>query len=115
MQPVLTQVPPNSLRSTSATFIPAVVSRPARDGPACPAPMMMASKDWVMAHVHDGCCVKDRSAALQQGGFRKPKLGPPGRGSCRQLLAGPLRDHVIGIPVRPVRIVLAAGPLLMLA
>jgi hypothetical protein len=44
MQPVLTQVPPSSLRSTSATFMPAPVSRPASDGPAWPAPMMMASK-----------------------------------------------------------------------
>ena len=44
MQPVLTQVPPNSLRSTMATFMPAAVRRPAREGPAWPVPMMMASK-----------------------------------------------------------------------
>src|SRR6516165_11824742 len=43
MQPVLTQVPPKSFRSTIATFIPAPASRPARDGPACPVPMMIAS------------------------------------------------------------------------
>ena len=39
MQPVFTQVPPNSLRSTIATVMPARVNRPARDGPAWPAPM----------------------------------------------------------------------------
>jgi hypothetical protein len=43
MQPVLTQVPPNRLRSTIAVFIPAPVSRPASDGPACPVPMIIAS------------------------------------------------------------------------
>jgi len=72
MQPVLTQVPPNRLRSTSATFIPAAVNRPARDGPACPAPMTMASKTWVMAQAHDECRAEDRSGVLQQGG--KPIL-----------------------------------------
>ena len=39
MQPVLTQVPPNSLRSTSATDRPAWVSRFASGGPAWPAPL----------------------------------------------------------------------------
>jgi hypothetical protein len=68
MQPVLTQVPPNSLRSTIATFIPAAVSRPARDGPACPAPMTMASKTWVMARVHDEYRAEDRGGGVQQGG-----------------------------------------------
>src|SRR5579859_6127187 len=43
MHPVLTQVPPNNLRSAIATFMPAAVKRPAREGPACPVPMMMAS------------------------------------------------------------------------
>src|ERR1700733_11412306 len=43
VHPVLTQVPPNSLRSTMATFIPASLKRPARDGPACPVPTMIAS------------------------------------------------------------------------
>src|SRR6516165_10877476 len=50
MQPVFTQVPPNHLRSIIATFIPALVSRWARKGPACPVPMMIASQamgmDW---------------------------------------------------------------------
>src|SRR5439155_886386 len=32
MQPVLTQVPPKSLRSIMATFWPAAVRRPAREG-----------------------------------------------------------------------------------
>src|ERR1700720_3827430 len=43
VHPVLTHVPPNSLRSTIATFIPASLKRPARDGPACPVPTMIAS------------------------------------------------------------------------
>src|SRR5438445_8802 len=43
MQPVLTHVPPNSLRSIIATLIPAATSRRARGGPACPVPMMIAS------------------------------------------------------------------------
>src|SRR5882672_11319037 len=43
MQPVFTQVPPNRCRSISATVMPAAVSRPASDGPAWPAPTMMAS------------------------------------------------------------------------
>src|SRR6266699_6459617 len=39
------------------------------------------------------------------------------RGHCsrRQLLAGLLPDDVLGVPIRPVRIVLAAGSLLVLA
>jgi hypothetical protein len=44
VQPVLTQVPPNNLRSTMATFCPAAVRRCATCGPACPVPMMIASK-----------------------------------------------------------------------
>src|SRR5262245_38378098 len=43
MQPLLTQVPSNRLRSTIAAFIPAPASRTARDGPACPVPIMIAS------------------------------------------------------------------------
>jgi hypothetical protein len=34
MHPVFTQVPPNLCRSTTAIFIPALVSRPASEGPA---------------------------------------------------------------------------------
>jgi len=44
VQPVLMQVPPNNLRSMMATLRPACVRRPASEGPAWPAPMMMASK-----------------------------------------------------------------------
>jgi len=43
MQPVFTQVPPNSFRSITAIFMPASTKRPASDGPACPVPMMIAS------------------------------------------------------------------------
>src|SRR5580658_2672819 len=48
MQPVLTQVPPNSLRSMMATFMPAPAMRTARNGPAWPVPMMIASKESAM-------------------------------------------------------------------
>src|SRR6516164_5422975 len=44
VQPVLTQVPPMRWRSTTATFIPAPARRNAKDGPAWPVPMMIASK-----------------------------------------------------------------------
>src|SRR5450631_52790 len=43
VHPVLTHVPPNKLRSTIATFIPASLKRPARGTPACPVPTMIAS------------------------------------------------------------------------
>src|SRR6185369_10783506 len=48
VHPVLTQVPPKSLRSAKATFMPEVASRLARAGPACPAPMTIASKLFAM-------------------------------------------------------------------
>src|SRR6516225_4450862 len=44
VQPVLTQVPPTRWRSTTATFIPAPARRNAKDGPAWPVPMIIASK-----------------------------------------------------------------------
>src|SRR5512138_731451 len=44
MQPVLTQVPPRSLRSTSAVFSPSLSSRAHKAGPAWPAPITIASK-----------------------------------------------------------------------
>src|ERR1700730_1170780 len=45
MHPVLTQVPPKRCRSMMATPIPAPESRAARDGPACPVPITIAS-NW---------------------------------------------------------------------
>src|SRR5437016_11050225 len=50
MQPLLTQVPPNRLRSIIATFIPVSASRTARDGPAWPVPITIASYLVVMGH-----------------------------------------------------------------
>ncbi len=43
MQPLLTQVPPNNLRSMIAVLRPALASLTASGGPACPVPMTMAS------------------------------------------------------------------------
>jgi hypothetical protein len=42
VHPVLTQVPPKSLRSMIATCQPAPTNRRAKAGPACPVPMMIA-------------------------------------------------------------------------
>src|SRR6185369_2479697 len=47
MQPVFTHVPPNLLRSMTATDLPAAENRAARDGPAWPVPMMIASKRFI--------------------------------------------------------------------
>src|SRR5262245_15795925 len=43
MQPLLTQVPPNRLRSIIATFMPAPANRTASEGPAWPVPITIAS------------------------------------------------------------------------
>ena len=43
MQPVFRQVPSKSLCSKKATALPAFVRRPVSDGPAWPAPIMIAS------------------------------------------------------------------------
>src|SRR5271157_3280815 len=44
IHPVFTHVPPNLLRSIMATAIPAAENRAAKDGPAWPVPIMIASK-----------------------------------------------------------------------
>src|SRR5689334_13228019 len=44
MHPLLTHVPPSSFRSMIAVLRPDCARRTARDGPACPAPMTIASK-----------------------------------------------------------------------
>src|SRR5262245_1127401 len=49
MQPVFTPVPPNLLRSMMATVLPASENREARDGPAWPVPMMIASNFFISA------------------------------------------------------------------
>src|SRR5215831_5408706 len=49
IHPVFTQVPPNLWRSTMATLMPAPANRAARDGPAWPVPMMIASYCFMLA------------------------------------------------------------------
>src|SRR5262249_39620704 len=48
MQPLLTQVPPTSLRSMIAVLRPALPRRTASAGPAWPVPMTIASNSRVM-------------------------------------------------------------------
>src|SRR5712691_3915203 len=50
MQPLLIHVPPNRLRSIIATFIPVPASRTARDGPAWPVPITIASYLVAIGH-----------------------------------------------------------------
>src|SRR5215468_1702692 len=63
MHPVFTQVPPNLWRSIIATVMPAAANRAAKDGPAWPVPMMMASKCWDMRHL----LIKEDSRPTQTG------------------------------------------------
>ena len=46
VQPKLTQEPPRSWRSASATFFPALARACARGMPACPPPMMRMSQEF---------------------------------------------------------------------
>src|SRR5580698_8966383 len=73
MHPVFTHVPPNLWRSIMATDMPAAANRAAKDGPAWPVPMMIASKWRDTIHL---LCSR--------------LLG--------QLFAGLLRRHVRGVP-----------------
>src|SRR5712692_834197 len=59
MHPVLTHVPPNNLRSIMTTFLPAPARRPAKNGPACPVPIMIASYAFVIEH-SSGCANRPR-------------------------------------------------------
>src|SRR6476469_5706840 len=70
MHPVFTQVPPNLLRSIMATVLPAPAKRAARDGPAWPVPIMIASK----------CFIARSGLRLRSGSFHPPL---PVRESCR--------------------------------
>src|SRR6478672_5077168 len=56
MQPVLTQVPPNRLRSIIATLNPAPASRTASGGPACPVPITIASYVVAICYLHQAVC-----------------------------------------------------------
>jgi hypothetical protein len=68
MQPVLTQVPPKSLRSITATDMPAAVSRPASGGPAWPAPIMAA---WIgLAPKQNSSGGKERLGSITKAGNR---------------------------------------------
>src|SRR5450432_1836375 len=66
--PVLTQVPPKSLRSITATFDPAFARRAARGGPACPVPITIASKVVDLALVDMAVSVSVYDATIGQAG-----------------------------------------------
>src|SRR6476620_8244058 len=73
MQPTLTHVPPRSLRSTIAVLRPDCARRTAREGPACPAPITIASYFSVISVARRSTC--DRHAAMMQDRF---PCGKPG-------------------------------------
>src|SRR5215469_13375681 len=60
MHPVFTQVPPNLWRSMMATVLPAPANRAARDGPAWPVPMMIASTCFILVRPPYGVCPSDQ-------------------------------------------------------
>src|SRR4051812_5990222 len=98
IQPVLTHVPPTSLRSITATVCPAAVSLPASGGPACPAPTMIASNFSAMngdsdeadeergqksaADGHD--VLEDRAGAVLSAAGRGKALARRGAGHCAE-------------------------------
>ena len=73
MQPLLTQVPPISLRSMIAVLRPAVANRTASEGPACPAPITMASKRSVMFPP----CNASLAVRLQRAVMRRRPVASP--------------------------------------
>src|SRR5580700_7462486 len=85
VHPVFTHVPPNSLRSTIATFIPASLKRPARGPPACPVPTMIASYAFDInrsflilllrvGHQHCKAERRDRARFVAKGQLRVAKI-----------------------------------------
>ena len=74
MQPVLTQVPPKRLRSIMATVMPALVIRPASDGPAWPAPLLSrrTAADVLYTVARR---VGEASLEVLDGGEGEPRLG----------------------------------------
>jgi pyruvate/2-oxoglutarate dehydrogenase complex dihydrolipoamide dehydrogenase (E3) component len=69
VQPVFTQVPPRTFRSTSATGWPALASLAARKGPACPEPMMIESKVLLIHTAYNDFEIV--AANLLEGGNRR--------------------------------------------
>src|ERR1700722_9609880 len=90
MHPVLTHVPPKSLRSTSATLRPDCVSRPASEGPAWPAPTMMESNFLDMRHAWVGAVLRpNQSVGACHGLFICHCSSTLSRlGRCRRPLPG---------------------------
>src|SRR5438105_1213938 len=81
MQPLLTQVPPMSLRSMIAVLRLALASRTASEGPACPAPMTMASKRSVMCE----CAVARQPSCVGAPSCLLRRRGAPDGGHPHQL------------------------------
>src|SRR5579872_5692601 len=86
MHPVFTHVPPNLWRSIIATLLPALPKRPARDGPACPVPMMIASKCFVVVvsvpPLCGPCCLWLLLQEPCRPGARRCRLAYPPRTVC---------------------------------
>ena len=79
IHPVLTQVPPISLRSTTATVWPASVNRPASGGPACPAPTTIASNRRVIRCSSDIRWESRPRPRRHLRGAQSADRGPPSR------------------------------------
>src|ERR1051326_4112921 len=108
MQPVLTQVPPNSLRSTTATRMPASASRAASGGPACPVPMMMAS-NFCMVTARSFCNLRLKGLKFGSSGGRRVERPRPVENNAFQRIElalprrrrdCPLRIDISGFPAR---------------
>src|SRR5437868_6775818 len=90
IHPVLTHVPPNLWRSIMATVIPAAENRAAKDGPAWPVPMIMASKWCDTMHLLSG------RSQFQEESLQLLQIPPP----AKVVLIGPPTDRSVGASQR---------------
>src|SRR5262249_39508808 len=115
VQPLLTQVPPTSLRSMIAVLRPALPSRTASAGPAWPVPMTIASNARVMRlppfadeRMHEStAAAQARTGRATLQAPRCSRLGPDARGDRgddpRSLLERFVVHALDLVPARDVR------------